>query len=293
MNDHLQPATKRGLPLWVQGCGALTIIVLALAIPVLLGAHHSVYKHGCYMRMTQIRLALQLYASEYEPSGYFPLPSSEPGRLMFDLASLIPSGEAKPAVNVFGVMHCPLDIQHYRSLRKAHFLSTEAEVDDQSYFYLGYAVTGDASMLAFADAYRELIRTGSPTGGYVPVDSGSGTFGTDRLYRLHKKLPQTLVDSGAVIPGSPFENPEHAEWYASAEIPLLIERIELPKFPHHSGVGNHTIGPLERQAAGLVVYMDGHTRFLSYPGEWPMTETTMRALLALDALGKKSTGAAE
>ena len=35
-------------------------------------------------------------------------------------------------------------------------------------------------------------------------------------------------------------------------------------------------------------YRDGHVEFMAYPGEWPMTETTMAILNELDALGPES-----
>jgi len=266
------------------GCCVLIVSVLVLTVPFL-AARHYVFKQVCYLNLTQIRLALQHYVTEYQPSGYLPPLSPEPGRLMFDLTSLIPEGDTKPAVNVFGGMHCPHDNNHRRAQRKGHQLSTEAEVDDHSYFYLGYAITDDASMLAFAAAYRAQLKTGAPFSDNLQVASGQGTFGTDNFFRLHKDLPQMLVGSGATIPGSPFENPKHAEAHAISNIPVLIERIELPEFTEREGVSNHTVTAIDRRYAGLVVYLDGSARFLAYPGEWPMTETTMRALLELDALG--------
>ncbi len=48
--------------------------------------------------------------------------------------------------------------------------------------------------------------------------------------------------------------------------PVLIERVD-----HYAPSGGH------------VLYLDGHVEFHRYPGEWPMTETAVAALQAMDS----------
>jgi prepilin-type processing-associated H-X9-DG protein len=127
-------------------------------------------------------------------------------------------------------------------------------MNDHSYFYLGYAVTTDAEVEAFASAYEDHVSQGYMFDGDLDAPGGTGTGGGDKIYRLREGIERSVRgEAGARI--------------VQAAIPVLIERPE-----HHLPGG------------GNVLYMDGHVEFLRYPGKWPMTERTIGMLESLDGL---------
>ncbi|MBI1321266.1 MAG: hypothetical protein GC168_20260 [Candidatus Hydrogenedens sp.] len=125
------------------------------------------------------------------------------------------------------------------------------QFNDWSYVYLGYFIEDEAQLLAFADAYREAIASGRDFTGDLPVGKGKGTGGGDSLRRMQSL--ETLLASDA----PPVKRP--------SEIPVVIEWPE-----------NH------RHPGGHVVYLDGHTEFVDYPGKFPMTPAVIAALRDLD-----------
>ncbi|MCP4640397.1 MAG: hypothetical protein GY851_08195 [bacterium] len=211
---------------------------------------------SCENNLRQMGIVFQMYV--YDSQGG-PLPSlcSESGRLMMRPDVMYPDYVTDPEIL--------LCVDH----NEDNFLWWEANrdepsavwIDDQSYFYLGYDVANDDEMRAFAEAYRRRVSEGMSFGDDLPVPTGRGSQGGDALLRLRfpsQDLPPGQGDEGLAGP----------EALRASKTVTLIERL-----------GNH------ESPGGNVLFLDGHTEFRPYPGEWPMTETTMTILAELDALG--------
>jgi hypothetical protein len=127
-------------------------------------------------------------------------------------------------------------------------------VDDWSYAYLGYVIENEAQGLAFVKAYLERVAAGDDFEADLKVEPGTGNNGTDTLYRLRS-------------PGE-LEALSRNLGEQAASIPVVVE------WP-----GNH------RPIGGKVVFLDGHTEYVPYPGPFPMTEAFIDGLMSLDALG--------
>ena len=65
--------------------------------------------------------------------------------------------------------------------------------------------------------------------------------------------------------------------------PCLIERPH--PYPGPMGLWLFVPMPLSQPTiGGMVVYQDGRSEFIPYPGKWPMTEKTIATLTALTEL---------
>jgi hypothetical protein len=124
-------------------------------------------------------------------------------------------------------------------------------IDDWSYIYLGYFIENEQQGEAFIKKYKATAGQKDRFVGDLEVEQGAGNCGTNKLYRLRsiKSLPPELecMKSRAAL------------------VPVIIE------WP-----GNHRRG-------GKVVYLDGHEKFVPYPGKFPMTREFIDALRGLDA----------
>lgn len=172
--------------------------------------------------------------------GFYPPLSSQRGVLMF-------SPKAIPSDESIGIsLTCP-------TMRKAKKPTTgpASPFDDQSYFYLGYAVLDENDIEAFAQAYRKQTAVGGTFEGDLAVETAEGTR---ILHRLREGAPV---------------NPD-----ARRKTPVFIER----------GFGHVRIETVDgrkvRVRGGRVVYTNGANEFVPL-GAWPMTERTQRILAEL------------
>lgn len=124
--------------------------------------------------------------------------------------------------------------------------------DDWSYVYLGYVIENDVQAQAFLEAYPTLAGRPGAFEQDLPVAAGTGTCGADVISRLY------------TLEGPP-ERLECLKERASS-IPVVIE---WPDIHLHPG--------------GKVVWLDGSTEFVSYPGKFPMTELFIEGLRELNS----------
>ena len=221
------------------------------------GRPEAVHRASCQRNLQRVGIAFRLFTAQH--GGLWPRLSPEPGRLMLvndpddPVAPFYPKCLADPSLMV-----CPSDTGHAALEESGAMDNPNAMLDDHSYFYLGYVVTSDADVEAFADAYRQRIAQGVPFDTDLEVAPGSGNAGGNVLYRLHR-------DAARILAADPKDLAAQAT--AQSKLPVLIERP-----------GNHV------PEGGNVLYMDGHVEWKSYPGDWPMTKTTIRILDSLDAI---------
>ncbi len=124
--------------------------------------------------------------------------------------------------------------------------------EDTHYAYLPYLMLEDNDVQQFASAYSATIAAGGDFSADLEVESSYG----DSLLLLRKGVERFLITD--------INNP--ATYIAqTSSIPVMLEWPE-----------NH-----EGESGGNVLFFDGHVEWMPYPGEFPMTETTISTLRAL------------
>lgn len=129
--------------------------------------------------------------------------------------------------------------------------ATNTPVNDWSYVYLGYFLETESQGMAFVRAYHTYAGKDGAFDQDLSVGAGAGNCGGHRLFRLRES---------SVLPAEVACLKESA-----ASIPVIIEWPE-----------NHRKG-------GQVVYLDGHTEYVHYPGKFPMIRDFIQALRTIDA----------
>ena len=242
---------------------AIACLVLAILAFVCLGigavanvlarAREVAERMSCQNNLNQLGMVVKMYCVDKENKNHaFPSISGKPGCLMFDKEEVYPKFLDDPRILV-----CPS--HRTESMGK---LKPEQLLDDQSYFYLGYALCGDEDVENFCEVYRQRMAAGQPLDDDIPVPRGKGTNGGEIIYRLQEGVERLMVTD--------INNPGSAN-LAQSSMPIFIERPIRHWF---------------RSGGGNVVFMDGHVEYVKYPGFWPMTEKTISALEALDTMGK-------
>jgi len=200
----------------------------------------------CTNNLKQMGLVFKMFISEQKAQTY-PELSSVPGQLMFSTEVIVPEFITDTRVFV-----CPATEEAARLDTPEVRANPKSLVSDHSYVYLGYAVTNDAEVKAFADAYRAQMAKGSPLLDDLPVAEGmQGSGGGNTLYRLRGGVERKIAKNA---------NDDAEAATVAAQIPVLIERLG-----HHETEG------------GNVLYLDGTVRWVS-PGVWPMTTATTESV---------------
>ena len=209
--------------------------------------------------ITEADLISEMYARDNET--LFPPLSAVPGKLMFDADVMYPRycRNAGSVTAEFDTS-APMNQSAMWNLR-----DTKHYIDDHSYFYLGYIVSNETELLAFAKAYREYALRGEKLPDAISVAKGNGSLGSNVLLRLRE--PKRAVNALEAL-GVPTAGLRERV----ARVPVFIER------PGHY-----------RRDGGWVAFLDpaitgGRADFLRYPGEFPMTRACIDALTSLDSL---------
>ena len=106
------------------------------------------HRAACASNLKQLALALHKQANEH--NGLLPAPSSEPGRLMFDMDTIYP--QYLDDLNLFV---CPV-----MATPPSSFEPGMPRTDDCCYRYLGHEVTNLSEGLALVEAYRAAMAEG-------------------------------------------------------------------------------------------------------------------------------------
>ncbi|MCP4639642.1 MAG: hypothetical protein GY851_04385 [bacterium] len=228
------------------GCAVAIVLCLLLVVaPMLAMMNHG---HHCPNNLKQLGLVVRMYAN-YDPNGLYPLLSPLPGKLMFD-----PDGVYPDYLTDTYALGDPPTGSH-------DTLPLNDRIDDYTYLYLGYALTCDDEIEAFAEVYETRLAEDLPFDRDLPAPEGKGSGGGDVFLRLRNdiELPSDPEASDADA------NPDDA---GLRHVPIMIGRRGL-----------------EGASKVRVLYHDGHVAHVPL-GTWPITDRTMRALERMDALGE-------
>lgn len=144
-----------------------------------------------------------------------------------------------------GGLDHPIEALLFGHLTRHRALTLATDGNPDGHFYLGFAVSSESegdSLIAAVGGAGSLDRD-------VVTEPGKGTLGSSLLYRIRQDLPDHLAEAGVT---------QDADRAILAQFPVIIER---PKDGH-----------------AWVFYLDGHTEYLPYPGEFPLTERFVKAL---------------
>lgn len=170
----------------------------------------------------------------------------EPGRLMFDRTVMASKYQVTGATVISDLD--PNVPFPKRAYRENPVLRANADlIDDYSWWYLGYTISNEREGRAFARAYVRRIVTGGNFEEEL-TDESSPPTAIKRLVRLPEPKDDGVLDA----------------------IPVFVER------PGHYG----------RFKGGYVVYRDGHSEYIEYPGRFPMSKEFIETLETLDKIGK-------
>jgi prepilin-type processing-associated H-X9-DG protein len=209
-------------------------ILAAILMPAIMRAREAAQRASCQNNLKQMGLVFKMYANESE-NEMFPQLSPTYGELCPAIDAIYPEYLADGFV-----LACPSNPMAMGS-------SDPYVNGDQSYFYLGYAITNEAEARAFLDAYRQQKQTGGGFDEDLVVAAGSGTGGTDRIVRLQEGIERDLP-------------------IRQDEIPVMFDR----SFDHHIPGGIN------------VLYMDGHVEFLKMEYRFPAQQWFLDALAELE-----------
>ena len=198
--------------------------------------NYSPFPPQCAWRMKQLGLVSKMYANEADGE-FWPLLSSEGGRIMVDPSSVYPEYSNDPIIYT-----CPGRV----------VTEDLPEINDSHFAYLGYFLLNDDDVQQFAIAYNEVIANGGDFSANLPVESSYGS----EIRRLKEGIERFII-TDINQPGLPFA--------PQSQIPVFVEWPE-----NHEGL-----------SGGHVLFMDGHVEWMPYPGEFPMTESTIGALRTL------------
>jgi len=222
-------------------------VTIALGFAVLLYAgYDSLMQISDVARRASCRPSLILFfCNDFAETheGAFPSLSPVPGMLFPDPRILEEFGISQSD------LLCEFDVQGKdRTFREVMWRNP---LNDWSFVYLGYFIENDEQLLAFAEAYVQTMAQGGNFEADLKVAADKGSDGGTLLRRMQslKSLQE--------------RNDPLAE--RASNIPVVIEWPE-----------NH------RDPGGHVVYLDGRREYVPYPGKFPMTETAISTLRALD-----------
>ena len=152
-----------------KGCIIAVLLVLAvfllvfvlptcvgIMLPALSRSREAARRATCQNSLKQISISLQSYADAHDEA-YPPL-ANEPGRLMFPAEAVYPDYIADPQVFL-----CPSSSYHEEG---------PAAIDDANFFYLGHVVTDEEGGMAFVEAYRSAVRSGTDVSGELRAPDG-------------------------------------------------------------------------------------------------------------------------
>lgn len=247
---------------WVTGL-VVFIAVIGLAIFQVLRTAELRRLKDSRSNLLQLGMEITLYAihTGNEKGGLYadkyPALSTEPGILQMDAETGVQMvQETSEGVTIF---ISPAHPQSQAFLLRAE-VNPASVVNDESYWYLGYALPDEERGMAFVEWYRERAGQGAIPSPSV-IEQGN--------VRLRRMIHEVDVDILYRDPQSGEIKAETLDRFITeplSSIPVMIERPGLFK------------------GGGHVLFADGKVQFLDYPGEYPMTREFIEALESLGEL---------
>lgn len=259
------------------------MILLSLSVVLLpiLGTMNREPRHYCSNNLKHLGIICKMFANENSPGANYPMLSPKAGLFMFQAEQVFPEYMTDSLI-----MRCPKDpawvaiLQAnginpaqkpnssepvWHDLLKTIGADTDPKrlINDDSYIYLGYVITSDDEMEAFAEIYKARVAQGLPFDMDLPAPPGRGSMGADTFYRLKEGVERLFITD---------INDPNASAQIQRAIPVMWDKVLIgPEGP----LSNH------KPPGGNILYMDGHVECVRYPEKWPITERTTRIITEL------------
>ena len=230
--------------------GAMLAIAGVFAVAGCGKAPSDAKGNGDQSNLTAAHQAVAKYRAEH--NGEYPSHGDAPKGLMFSPKGIYPDYVSDPNILVN-----PNDENAVAKVKglAVNEQNLNAYWYNNSYVYMGYAMTTEKTGLAFVNAYRDAVKAGTPLSGPISVPEGEGSGGGDKIYPLREGVNRLFVQD--------INNPAATE-VSESDIPVMFS---MPI----NGIGN-------------VLYMDGHVEEVRYPGKFPMTEKFIDAVKSLNSM---------
>ncbi len=268
---------------------AIIGILAAILLPALARAREAARRASCQNNLKQCGLVFKMYANEskgekwpcmrkYGNGGTAALMCADgpPNQItqFFDFITVYP--EYLTDVNI---LICPSDGDGTEKLADWHWPDPDVldpcRVNDASYSYYGWAIQPEHVIGAMDVNHDDFLSLATASGhfnsdfvagvGIVLAGSDKSLHDEDvsegdlTIYRLREGIERFFI--------SDINNPA-ASAKAQSEIATMWDSVWIPGRTDSSEAGaayfNHVPG------GGNVMYMDGHVKFVRYPGTWPV-----------------------
>ena len=170
IRDGRMSPDARGLAVAGLVIGYINIVIMllfmlvmpAILLPALSRAREAARRSSCQNNLKQMGIVYKMFSNESKGMK-FPHLSSTPGQLMSAKNEIYPE-----YLTDANVLICPslAGSEKWRERK-------EGAIDDESYFYLDYAVTDDKDVAAFCAAYKEHMTKGLLLDGDLTVPAGT------------------------------------------------------------------------------------------------------------------------
>lgn len=117
-------------------------MVAAIMLPALARAREAARRSACQNNLKQVGITLKMYAGKNE--GAYPPLSEEYGRIMFQSESMYPD-----FLSDLSVFECPSQLTDPHA-------EDHADIDDNTYFYLPFVITGEEDISLFVRGYKAI-----------------------------------------------------------------------------------------------------------------------------------------
>lgn len=257
-----RPARRRGI---VMGAiGLVLIIAIMVTLPAQARGRELARRSSCASNLQCMSLLFKLFSNE-APHSFFPQLSPNAGQLMCWGKEIY----GKPVPMDLEPMYlvCPSNTNNASAMERAR-TDPLSIVNDDSYVYLGYVITSEDEMEAFAEVYKERVAHGLGFDDDLKAPVGRGSMGRDTFYRFRQGVERELMKDS---------RDAAATARMQSEIPVMFDRV-------HTDPAEFSHLP----AGANVLFMDGHVEFLTYPNKWPLTKRMAEIIVELDALKPQS-----